>query len=202
MTVPRKRLQQILKQEKENRKRFAEAVLTVLLLARSLPRFTIPIVTARLATAVQAVQTRAQALATKHAGSTAPEPSSREEALETLSREAAAASLAAVLVRGVQVRLIAAEPQPVETIAHQVAREASKRVSLTADTEFYREYNAVYLDAVKLSSPGSELVWEAVLDKHTCPQCDALDGTRAPVAEGFKTPPPLHPRCRCIVSVV
>lgn len=42
--------------------------------------------------------------------------------------------------------------------------------------------------------------WNAVLDPRTCPVCRPLDGTEAAAPDLFpQGPPPLHPRCRCIL---
>ena len=47
-----------------------------------------------------------------------------------------------------------------------------------------------------------EQVWDAELDKRTCDTCSGLDGTTAPLGERFPDgDPPLHPRCRCSISV-
>ena len=50
--------------------------------------------------------------------------------------------------------------------------------------------------------PGDEetfVVWSAMLDVRTCPECAALHGTVRRASEGFEGgPPPLHPRCRCV----
>ena len=47
-------------------------------------------------------------------------------------------------------------------------------------------------------------VWDAVLDKRTCPRCSGLHGTAVPVAESFPAGQPggLHPRCRCVATIV
>jgi hypothetical protein len=42
--------------------------------------------------------------------------------------------------------------------------------------------------------------WNAVLDPKTCPVCRPLHRTTAPSPADFpQGPPPLHPRCRCVV---
>lgn len=43
-------------------------------------------------------------------------------------------------------------------------------------------------------------VWDAVLDKRTCPVCAAADGLAIPRHERFPqgTPGSVHPYCRCI----
>jgi hypothetical protein len=43
--------------------------------------------------------------------------------------------------------------------------------------------------------------WDSAADRRVCPQCSELDGEIAPIGGTFKGfgPPPLHPRCRCIV---
>lgn len=45
--------------------------------------------------------------------------------------------------------------------------------------------------------------WDATLDRRTCEECAALHGTEISVHDEFpEGDPPLHPQCRCIVSVV
>ena len=43
-------------------------------------------------------------------------------------------------------------------------------------------------------------IWNAILDPRTCPVCYPLDGVTAPTPLDFpQGPPPLHPRCRCVL---
>lgn len=52
-------------------------------------------------------------------------------------------------------------------------------------------------------SPGPALfhVWSAVLDRRTCEDCSALDGSTVPIDEDFEAgaTTPLHPDCRCVI---
>jgi len=51
--------------------------------------------------------------------------------------------------------------------------------------------------------------WLAIGDPRTCPDCEALDGQRAPIGQPFISPtygevwaPALHTNCRCLVALV
>ncbi len=55
-----------------------------------------------------------------------------------------------------------------------------------------------------LPRPGAFKVWSAVLDSKTCSRCFAVDGEIVELHKQFSvgSPPPLHPRCRCIVESI
>jgi hypothetical protein len=46
-------------------------------------------------------------------------------------------------------------------------------------------------------------VWDAILDRRTCPECAAHDGEMTPVGMPFSSgdEPPLHPMCRCLSTM-
>ena len=49
-------------------------------------------------------------------------------------------------------------------------------------------------------NPPTTWRWNAVLDPKTCPICRPLHNTVAPSPTDFPSgPPPLHPRCRCVI---
>lgn len=76
-------------------------------------------------------------------------------------------------------------------------------LELTAATESASAYNEGR-DAMARSSPVIRLlkVWDAVLDKRTCPTCSGLDGTIVGARESFPIQQPAHPRCRCTFTLL
>jgi hypothetical protein len=73
------------------------------------------------------------------------------------------------------------------------------RLRRTAATETARAFND---ERERLAGPGTFKIWNAVLDRATCPACWEKDGQIIPSELRFDRTPPLHPHCRCIVEIV
>lgn len=187
--------------EDENREKFIGDVLAALLLFGTTRKLGAALLVPRLRRALIDVQKSARDLGEEDAGADTPMPSKKQREASRLILESASAGLAATLLRSAQAKLLDGDTA-YRDIAREAARENAKRIALAADTEFYRSYNEAWISSVKKQKPDARLVWVALLDKHTCPECEALDGTEALASEGFKIPPPLHPRCRCIINTV
>lgn len=201
----KQKLRSLVIEEKRSRTRLTEAALVALLLLG--PSFTVAAVSARLVRALDDTRTAATSLARAHVGRTEPipEPSDVEARSIQLGKQAAAGALASVLIRAVQARLATVDPESpasFQSVAHQAAADAAKRIKLTSDTEFYRDYNERFVAGIRASDPTAQLIWVAILDKHTCSTCESLDGTVVSVSEGFKTLPPVHGRCRCAIHTI
>lgn len=79
------------------------------------------------------------------------------------------------------------------TRANILARTTLLDVNNRATAEVYRA-NADVITRYR---------WLATLDSRTCPICGALDGKESKRYDGFpQGAPPVHPRCRCVVSPV
>lgn len=90
-----------------------------------------------------------------------------------------------------------------------------QRAQIIADEEAYRAAvqgmldrwrNVASQDAYLLAT--AAMVWVAIEDERTCPDCVALDGTSVPVTGQFVgyglglAGPPLHRGCRCALAVI
>ena len=81
------------------------------------------------------------------------------------------------------------------------------RASMIARTELASALNGSTQLAVESASRDGLLgevqrVWVAQLDRRTCPICEGLNDTTAPLTQPFSggyALPPAHPRCRCVV---
>lgn len=93
------------------------------------------------------------------------------------------------------------------------ARAAASRLDTIAATETAAEFNLARAETVAqtVRANASEAwvsslyrVWDATLDRRTCPTCEALDGSMVPAAEDFpggQRPGRVHSRCRCTESI-
>jgi SPP1 gp7 family putative phage head morphogenesis protein len=196
----KKKLKDLLKLEKENKKKFALACLAALLAFKTTRSVSVAAVAAPIARQLRWTHARAGELAAAHLPAKAAQQTKREEHLEELAVDAAAGALAATLVRSVLVKMALDEEKTLVEAAREAARENLSSITRTADTELYGAYNDAYASRAKNS--GGDLLWVAILDKHTCDNCDEMDGQTAPASEGFKVNPPLHPRCRCTIDLI
>jgi hypothetical protein len=74
------------------------------------------------------------------------------------------------------------------------------RAEMIAVTETTRAASAgeqVLVDEIRRLNPNAPIVqiWLTANDELVCPQCGPLHGKR--LGDGWTTPPPKHPRCRC-----
>jgi hypothetical protein len=103
-------------------------------------------------------------------------------------------------------RLAASWYQLVDTGNTRAATKLlSTRIQLAGVTENAEAFNqgrAKYLRAV--STVELLKVWDATLDKRTCPVCSSADGTIVLAREAFPLGEPgaVHPRCRCVWHVI
>ena len=87
-------------------------------------------------------------------------------------------------------------------------RGAHSRAEMVARTEIMHAYNVqheIALRHVAREESGWLARWDATFDRRTCPECARMDGTIADVAHGVNFAggvdrPPLHPRCRCVMT--
>jgi hypothetical protein len=166
-----------------------------LFLFKSAAALTIASLTADLVSAIEEIHVRGEDLAEDHTEEAA-EWTDDEEELHRLAVESAAAALAAVLVRSTHFHLMDDPSLSFRRAAQEATQDTAYRIRLTADSEFWQSYNRAWLNVVP---KGEMLEWVATLDKRVCPRCSRLDGTRS---KHFREPPPLHPRCRCFLSVI
>lgn len=191
------RVTDLLREEKANRRKVTAGVLAALLLFDSPGQLKTVVLAGALAGVIQDAHERATDLAEDHTGA---DLDSEEDDQGQLLTDAASAALAAILVRSVQAAWLDDEGAAYKELATQAAQDNAKRIATTADTEFYRAYNEAWIDGTIQQAPQAEIEWVAVLDKRTCPRCDALDGKRVKASVGFRINPPLHPRCRCFLE--
>ncbi|MHC4648755.1 MAG: phage minor head protein [Planctomycetota bacterium] len=79
------------------------------------------------------------------------------------------------------------------------------RLELGAATEAADSFNAERERLLPLAPRDAYLkVWDAVLDKRTCPVCERSHGIAVPLDEPFPAgrPGSVHPRCRCVEQIV
>lgn len=101
-----------------------------------------------------------------------------------------------------------AEAAGAGSAAPKVATEVMRpRVVTTAATETADAYNtgrAKYLRQRSVHRVELYRIWDATLDKRTCPTCSAADGTIVGLREPFPLGRPggVHPRCRCTESLL
>lgn len=119
----------------------------------------------------------------------------------------------AAAVGRVRARLLAGGASNVEA---QVGRYAERQLRTRAETiartesmQALNEGNRLALAALQADGklpPGEwEREWVTAPDERVCPECEPLDGARAPIGGMFPTGalgPPLHPRCRCVERLV
>lgn len=104
-------------------------------------------------------------------------------------------------------RVTSAEPGAARMPTFQAAaRKSAPRLELVAKTETSTAFNAERTEAAARIRSHVEMmrVWDATLDKRTCPTCDGLDGTMVPLGSSFRggSPGNVHPGCRCVESFV
>ena len=121
--------------------------------------------------------------------------------------ESSAASLAAAWQGIAIVKASAALRKGEDTARAIEATRAAMgyRIDRTAATETalaYSDEHRAALEAAaqhdaelaeRIEALGLVRVWSSILDRRTCPECEARDGTIIEDAE-----PPLHPMCRCV----
>lgn len=82
-------------------------------------------------------------------------------------------------------------------------KPALERVAVT---EAAHAYNLEREGLARAATVGSIVrifkVWDATLDKRTCPTCSGLDGMIVGIGEAFPVSQPAHPRCRCTFTML
>lgn len=97
-------------------------------------------------------------------------------------------------------------PKGEEVATKAAVKTVSSRFETIAITEATEAMNAERIaTAQRELGPGYDLfeIWDAELDKRTCPTCWNLNGTRVRASEGFPgglRPAAVHGRCRCSSS--
>lgn len=96
--------------------------------------------------------------------------------------------------------------------AKAVAKAERFRIEMVAATESSRVFNetreAAYETTARELDPGDRerpwRLWDASLDKRTCPICDRAHGSMVKVGERFRagSPGAVHPSCRCLDLLV
>ena len=81
----------------------------------------------------------------------------------------------------------------------QAARQAVKDTQAVIDRLVVTEVYEANRKKIKVNNRGAKLLWNAVLDRKTCDQCEALDGK---IFNEADAPDELHPNCRCILEVI
>lgn len=96
-----------------------------------------------------------------------------------------------------------------ETVAKAAAAASSstigsaKRIGITESSEAFNSGRAKALQSPALRSSLLR-VWDAALDKRTCPLCSAADGTIVGIKESFPLGEPggVHAHCRCTSQIL
>ena len=78
------------------------------------------------------------------------------------------------------------------------------RLRRIAATETARAYNDERISEMRTGppTPGTFMVWSAVLDRRTCAYCFDKDGRTVALHESFGATPPVHVCCRCTIEFV
>lgn len=87
----------------------------------------------------------------------------------------------------------------------KAAKLLTNRVELAAATESANAFNDGRAKYIRVATDVELLkVWDATLDKRTCPTCSSADGTIVFARERFPLGEPgsVHPRCRCTWQVL
>lgn len=79
------------------------------------------------------------------------------------------------------------------------ARVIARTETMSAATQGQTEIWSQAADAGLIDRNTAVMVW--VLTDDACDDCGAMDGETAPIDTGFDDPPPLHPNCRCALSL-
>lgn len=154
----------------------------------------------------------------------------RERGTERLREELAAAGIAGALLpprtglAAVDARLadravagtvrrwserVAASEGAAARAYREAARASTARLRLISVTETSAAFSDERAAAIVRANVGAHVelfrVWDATLDKRTCPTCEELDGTMVPYRESYPrgdVPGSVHPGCRCLESFV
>lgn len=83
--------------------------------------------------------------------------------------------------------------------ATSASKATAHALERTAVTENAESFNSSRSSAAKRAALGNLKVWDATLDKRTCPVCAAADGAIVGIRERFPygDPGAVHPNCRC-----
>lgn len=103
----------------------------------------------------------------------------------------------------------AAEGWSIEQLAEAIiaagVTTSESRATMIARTETALAYSKGSILGYELSGVVESIEWLATLDKKTCPDCRALNGTTTKLGSTFSDgteSPPRHPNCRCTVLPV
>jgi hypothetical protein len=119
-----------------------------------------------------------------------------ERSLITLFFQDPPTSAVAEKVIGVRTRLGKEVPVVSKGTVANAWRERQRNIVAAA---LWSPVTPAALRAAELSAVANWR-WNAILDPKTCPVCRPLHRTTAPAPDEFpQGPPPLHPRCRCVV---
>lgn len=87
----------------------------------------------------------------------------------------------------------------VTNAAESASKATAAALERTAVTENAEAFNSSRSEVAKRAALGNLKVWDATLDRRTCPVCAAADGTIVGIRERFPhgEPGSVHPYCRC-----
>ncbi len=196
--IPRKH-KRLLDLERRN-KRTIEAILGYLLLGnRKAPKtrfqllLQVPGLQRKVRQAILDLHPAAQELANEDADQEDADPFLDPERIPLVTKAASSLVLAVVAFSAVR----AQEGQDFPEALEGALEDVTPRVTRIATSETFAAY-ADQLLANTQDQPG-EWVWDALLDRRTCPHCEALNGTIW--TRQVDVPAcPAHVRCRCIIE--
>jgi SPP1 gp7 family putative phage head morphogenesis protein len=193
------RHKQLLKLERDNKKEITAAILYLLLKRSPSTRLqlmaAVPSLTKTIRKAVEELQQRSRRQATADSLEEGEEP---VEDPPTKARE----TLVAKAARGIAIALVTytalrTDEEPFQQALDGALDDIDPRVRRLATTETFTAYNSQWRANLQ-DSPG-EFVWDAILDKRTCPRCEALHGKSWPTVSAAPACP-AHVSCRCILN--
>jgi SPP1 gp7 family putative phage head morphogenesis protein len=153
------------------------------------------LIAAKLARELTSLRTDFARLANQHADTPSPPPSPSKA--EKQAARAVAANLAAALVRSLDFH---SDPSlPFRSSVRLALRDNAFRLARAAETEGFHAYNRQRRRL--FARREGVFVWNATLDKRTCPTCSARDGKRYRSLE-LLPDIPAHPHCRCVLDFI
>lgn len=192
------RHKRLLKLEKKGKRALEAALLAILLKGSPATNFQlmlkVAVMTRTMLAAIQDIHRGAEDIANRQTLEDDQEPS--EVILEpkrTKQVVTAAKSLVLAVIAVAAVRLREGDEDALEGAVEAVGG----RIDRIATTETFAAYSAQVL-ANTQDTPG-EWVWDAILDKRTCPTCDGLHGTTW-TKQSDVPACPAHARCRCLIE--
>lgn len=115
-------------------------------------------------------------------------------------------ALAAYVSRAMAQRLLDNKQVDSKEIASESKQAIKNAVSQAVFTAHNGQFQKDVRDAIKKNITDKNqdyfIRWDATLDSVTCSRCRAMHGKTVPISGSFSQSPPLHPHCRCVLTIV